>query len=141
MLSGRSGSESSLRDKTAVLAQWAHMIADIAQVEPLPLRLCLGCVRLADADGGAITLAYTRTERVTLCATDETAARLEDLQDVLGQGTGPDAYRTGQTVTASLDSPAAVSPESGSSCEPAEGSAAEQALERALAVMVTGSRG
>jgi ANTAR domain/GAF domain len=107
MLSERSGIESLLRDKSAVLAQWAQMIAGSASVQPLPLRLCLACVRLADADGGAITLAYTRTERVTLCVTDETAARLEDLQDVLGQGPGPDAYRTGQTVTASLGESAA----------------------------------
>jgi hypothetical protein len=107
MLMGRSGIESLVRDKSAVLAQWAQMIAGNASVEPLPLRLCLACVRLAGADGGAITLAYTRTERVTLCVTDETAARLEDLQDVLGQGPGPDAYRTGQTVATSLDSPAA----------------------------------
>jgi hypothetical protein len=107
MLMGRSGIESLLRDKTAVLAQWAQMIAGSASVEPLPLRLCLACVRLADADGGAITLAYTRTERVTLCVTDETAARLEDLQDVLGQGPGPDAYRTGETIAASLGSPEA----------------------------------
>ncbi len=83
------------------------MIADSGQVGPLPLRLCLACVRLADADGGAITLAYTRTERVTLCVTNETAARLEDLQDVLGQGPGPDAYRTGETVATGLDSSAA----------------------------------
>jgi hypothetical protein len=107
MLSGRSGIESLLREKTAVLTQWAQMIAGSASVEPLPLRLCLACVRLAGADGGAITLAYTRTERVTLCVTDETAARLEDLQDVLGQGPGPDAYRTGRTVASSLDGPAA----------------------------------
>jgi hypothetical protein len=83
------------------------MIAGSAEVEPLPLRLCLACIRLVGADGGAITLAYTRTERVTLCVTDETAARLEDLQDVLGQGPGPDAYRTGVTAVAPLGSPAA----------------------------------
>jgi hypothetical protein len=96
-----------LRNKSAVLAQWAQMIAGNAAVEPLPLRLCLACTRLVGADGGAITLAYTRNERVTLCVTDETAARLEDLQDVLGQGPGPDAYRTGVTVAAALSDPAA----------------------------------
>ena len=49
---------------------------------------------------------HGRTGRVTLCVTDETAGRLEDLQDVLGQGPGPDAYRTGRTVSTSLGSPA-----------------------------------
>jgi hypothetical protein len=104
MLSERPGIESLLRDKSAVLAQWAQMIAGSASVQPLPLRLCLACVRLVGADGAAITLAYTRTERLTLCATDQTAARLEDLQDVTGQGPGPDAYRTGAAVTSSLGS-------------------------------------
>jgi hypothetical protein len=95
-----------IRDKAAVLAQWAKVIASSARVEPLPLRLCLACARLLGADGGAITLAYTRAERVTLCATDDTAARLEDLQDVLGQGPGQEAYRSGQAVAATLASAA-----------------------------------
>ena len=49
----------------------------------------LGC------DGGAITIAYTQVERVTLCATDDTARLLEETQDVVGQGPGPDAFTTG----------------------------------------------
>lgn len=107
MLGGRSEIRLPVRDKAAVLARWAQMIAGSTAIEPLPLRLCLACVRLVDADGAAVTLSYTQTERVTLCVTDETAARLEDLQDVLGQGPGPDAYRTGETVATSLRSPAA----------------------------------
>src|SRR5580698_4651267 len=97
-----------VRDRTALLAQWAREIASSLLVQPLPLRLCLACARLLGADGGAITLAYTRSERVTLCATDDVAARLEDLQEVLGQGPGPDAYRSGQAVAAELASPAAA---------------------------------
>jgi ANTAR domain/GAF domain len=95
-------------DKSALLAQWAREIASSLLVQPLPLRLCLACARLLGADGGAITLAYTGSQRVTLCVTDEVAARLEDLQEVLGQGPGPDAYRSGQAVTAELGSAAAV---------------------------------
>lgn len=108
MLAARCGIELPLRDKSAVLTQWAQAIADSARVRPLPLRLCLACARLVGTDGGAITLAYTETERVTLCVTDETAARLEDLQDVLGQGPGPDAYRTGEAIAAPLGGPAAA---------------------------------
>jgi hypothetical protein len=91
--------------KSDVLVRWAQLIAGSAGVGPLPLRLCLACARLAGADGGAVTLAYTRTERVTLCVTDEAAGQLEDLQDVLGQGPGPDAYRTGRTASTLLGSP------------------------------------
>gem|GEM_PF-5575311 len=40
---------------------------------------------------------------VSDCATDEIAARLEDLQDVLGEEPGADAYTTGRMVRAALD--------------------------------------
>jgi hypothetical protein len=92
-------------DKAAVLAQLARAIAARDHQSPLPLRLCQACVEILDADGGAITLAYTGSERVTLCTTGPTAARLEDLQDVLGQGPGPTAYTSGEAVIARLDDP------------------------------------
>lgn len=62
---------------------------------PIPSRLCSFAARLLGCDGGAITMAYTHPERVTLCTTDETAKVLEDSQDVTGQGPGPDAFSTG----------------------------------------------
>jgi hypothetical protein len=90
-------------DKAAVLAQLARAIAARDHQSPLPLRLCEACVEILGADGAAITLAYTGSERVTLCTTDPAAARLEDLQDVLGQGPGPEAYTSGEAVVAHLD--------------------------------------
>ena len=62
---------------------------------PLPVRLCTSAARILECDGGAITMAYTRVERVTLCATDDTALALEEAQDVMGQGPGPDAFTSG----------------------------------------------
>lgn len=108
MLGRRSEIRLPVKNKAAVLVQWAQMIADSTSVQPLALRLCVACVRLVGADGAAITLACTRPERLTLCATDQTAARLEDLQDVTGQGPGPDAYRTGVAVITSLGRSAAA---------------------------------
>ena len=35
-------------------------------------------------------------ERVTLCTTDDTAQMLEEVQEVVGQGPGPDAFTTGE---------------------------------------------
>jgi hypothetical protein len=90
-------------DKAAVLAVLARAIASRSRQLSLPFRLCDGCSEILDTDGGAITLSYTGAERVTLCATDEAAARLEDLQDVLGQGPGRDAYVSGEAVIAHLD--------------------------------------
>jgi hypothetical protein len=57
------------------------------------------------ADGTAVTIDYVTPHRVTLCATNDTAARLEDLQDVLGQGPGPTAYTTGRQVRAHVGMP------------------------------------
>ena len=62
---------------------------------PVPWRLCACAATMLGCDGGAITMAYTRVERVTLCATDDTAQVLEEAQDVTGQGPGPDAFTTG----------------------------------------------
>lgn len=90
-----------MTDKALVLAALAQSIASDAQ-RPLPLRLCQACRDILDTDGGAITVAYSRPERATLCATDETAARLEDLQEVVGQGPGPDAFGSGEPVVAAL---------------------------------------
>ncbi len=62
---------------------------------PLPDRLCRAAASTLGCVGGAITIAYTHVERVTLCATDDTARLLEETQDVVGQGPGPDAFTTG----------------------------------------------
>ena len=62
---------------------------------PLATRLCRAATVVLDCDGGAITLAYTRPERVTLAATDDAALVIEEQQDVLGQGPGAEAFDTG----------------------------------------------
>ena len=62
---------------------------------PLPSRLGASAARVLDCEGAAITMAYTRPERVTVCTTDDTALILEEAQDVTGQGPGPDAFTTG----------------------------------------------
>jgi len=94
-----------MTDKATTLAHLARALAGRDRELPLPLRLCQSCAEILDADGAAITLAYTLPQRVTLCATDDVMARLEDLQEVLGQGPGPQAYATGKAVIARLDGP------------------------------------
>lgn len=86
-------------DRTTLLTRLARLIADDHPDEPLESRLCRAYLAILGGDGAAITLSYTNTDRVTLCTTDDAAARLEDLQEVLGEGPGPTAYRT-ETITA-----------------------------------------
>jgi hypothetical protein len=83
-------------DVDDLLTRLAQGLVDGADAgEPLPLRLCRSASRLLACDGGAITMAYTHVERVTLCATDDTALVLEEIQDVVAQGPGPDAFTAG----------------------------------------------
>jgi len=83
-------------DVDDLLARLAHGLAlGAADGLPLPDRLCRAAASTLGCDGGAITIAYTQVERVTLCTTDATARLLEETQDVVGLGPGPDAFTTG----------------------------------------------
>jgi hypothetical protein len=75
---------------------------------PLSTRLCDSYRQLAGADGAAITVRYEDPARVTLCATDDNSAKLEDLQDVLGEGPGHSAATSGQIELCLI--PAGASP-------------------------------
>jgi hypothetical protein len=85
-------------DKAAVLADLASVVAKQDAGRSLPERLCAAAVAIEGALGASLTIAYTTPYRVTLCSTDDLSARLEDLQDVLGQGPGPLAFSTGSQV-------------------------------------------
>lgn len=82
-----------VNDLLAGLAQ--DLALGAARGLPLPDRLCRAASSALGCDGGAITLAYTHVERVTLATTDEVALVLEQIQDVVGQGPGPDAFTSG----------------------------------------------
>jgi len=88
-----------------LLSRLAVAIASTPSSEPLSVRLCHACRDLAEADGAAITVAYTSPDRVTLCATDAVASRLEDLQDIIGEGPGRTAAVTGQIEVCPIPNP------------------------------------
>ncbi|MBO3085482.1 ANTAR domain-containing protein [Cellulomonas fengjieae] len=92
-----------MTDRMSVLAWLARVIADGSGDRPLAQRLCVACVEILDAHGVAITLASSRPERLTVWATDGTSARLEDLQDVLGEGPGQEAFDTNAVVITHID--------------------------------------
>ncbi|WP_374970608.1 ANTAR domain-containing protein [Terrabacter sp. BE26] len=85
-------------DERALLAALARAIAARGGTGSLAERLGRAATELMGAEGAAVTIAYTASHRVTLCETDDYAARPEDLQDVLGQGPGPTAYESGHQV-------------------------------------------
>jgi hypothetical protein len=82
-----------------LLVRLARTLARIAPEASMPVRLCAAYSELVGAEGGSISLDFSRTDRVILCATDERCARIEDAQDVLREGPSLDAFRTGVAVT------------------------------------------
>jgi hypothetical protein len=84
-----------VQSRATILSDLAREMARQKAGLPLAGRLCAAAESILGVDGVAVTLAYTSDERVTLCCTDDVATRVEDLQDVLGQGPGRDAFTTG----------------------------------------------
>ena len=74
-----------MADVDDLLARLAHGLArGAADGLPLPDRLCRAAVSTLGCDGGAITIAYTQVDRVTLCTTDDTerANRTCEVEDL-----------------------------------------------------------
>ncbi len=90
---------SSVPSRAEVLARLASLVAEAGTTRPLSWRLCDACRQLLHVDSAAITLNNSTVNRLTVAATDDVAARIEDLQDVLEEGPGWDAFNTGRMVT------------------------------------------
>ncbi|MDN5763204.1 MAG: ANTAR domain-containing protein [Microlunatus sp.] len=92
-----------MSDRAAVLASLARVVAASPSDEPLTRRMCRACVAILGVEGGSITLSYDTPQRITLCATDDLAERLDDLQEVIGEGPSYWAYAQGQQVHTEVD--------------------------------------
>lgn len=88
--------------RAEVTSRLADAVADAGSGVPLAHRLGETCRTILDGDGTAITLAYTLPQRITVCCTDPVIDSIENLQDVLGEGPGVDAYLTARTVVARI---------------------------------------
>ncbi len=90
-----------MADRPELILKLTHTVAALPPADPLPLRMCIAFVRILGARAGTISLGYASTERTVLCATDETASRYEDAQDLVREGPSLDAFRAGIVVTCS----------------------------------------
>jgi hypothetical protein len=61
-------------------------------------RLCREAITTVDVDGAGLSMMTSAGHRGTVCATDETARRIEDLQFALGEGPCFDAFTGGGPV-------------------------------------------
>src|SRR3954468_8657969 len=68
-----------------------------------PLGICRMAVRTLDITGAGISVMTTAGHRGTVCATDDIAGAIEDLQFSLGQGPCVDAFRNGPIMISDLD--------------------------------------
>lgn len=87
-----------MTEQAALLNRLTSVVAATRMQAPLPLRLCLALTEILGFDGGTMTIGFDAPTRTTLCATDERAERIEELQDVLREGPGLDAFRLGEVV-------------------------------------------
>lgn len=88
-------------DPSELLARLATAVAT-APGDDLVSRLGDAARRLLDADGVAIVVGTGQDDSELLHATDEVAAALADLHDVLGVGPAVEARRTGEPVVVDL---------------------------------------
>ena len=91
-------------DRAAIFGRLGRLVAAGDPIEQFAVRLCDASRRLVGGEGGSISINSDDNEaRMTLAATDEVAAQLESLQDILGEGPCREAYRQGEAVVTDLD--------------------------------------
>jgi hypothetical protein len=84
-------------DRLLLLEELARAVATPSGA-PAAERACRRAVDLLGAHGGVLTAAPGGPERPAACATDPVAARLGELEEMLGDGPGARAYREGRSV-------------------------------------------
>lgn len=82
------------------IGRFARVLATVHAVEPASSRLCEAGRLMLGADGAALTLMTGQQSMVVVASTNELAAQIEDLQDVVGEGPGRDAFATGAVQVA-----------------------------------------
>jgi hypothetical protein len=80
------------------LARWAGELR-LAGVSPGQVeRICSLCVDRLDVSGGGVSMMTVVGNRALVCATDDTAAAIEEMQFTLGEGPALDAVARSQPV-------------------------------------------
>jgi hypothetical protein len=70
-----------------------------------PLAICLLTVEALDVTGGGLSVMTPAGHRGTVCATDDVAAEIEELQFSLGEGPCVDAFHRGPVLIDDLSDP------------------------------------
>ncbi|MEL7978231.1 GAF and ANTAR domain-containing protein [Isoptericola sp. F-RaC21] len=90
-------------DASNLLGLLADTLARLDADMPLASRLCRACVEIFGAQSGALTLSPSPEERLVVSTSDGMSARIEDLQEVLGEGPGQLALEQDRLVVTRVD--------------------------------------
>lgn len=93
-----------MTDRATVTARLMTLAASSAPDGHLAAGLGAATQRVLGVGGVAITVRNTTAQRTTVYLTDEIMTRLEDLQDVTGEGPCLDAYRHSTYFAAAIES-------------------------------------
>ena len=91
-----------------LVGRLTQAVRQLGESHPLTWRACHAIRDMLGVDGASITIENSSIARVTLCATDETAGWLENLQDVLQEGPCRAAFDSDLPNQTRLDREAAV---------------------------------
>jgi hypothetical protein len=90
-------------EQASLLSRLTQVVATTPADAPLTHRLCLALAQVAGLDGGTMTVGYSTPARTMLCASDDVAAEIEELQEFSREGPGLDAHRLGEVVYAEIE--------------------------------------
>ncbi|MGF0118491.1 GAF and ANTAR domain-containing protein [Promicromonospora sp. Marseille-Q5078] len=90
-------------DASHLLGLLADTLARIDGDMTLAARLCRACVEILGAEGGALTVSPSPDERLVVSTSDGMSARIEDLQEVLGEGPAQLALEQDRLVVMPID--------------------------------------
>lgn len=91
-----------------LLGLFARTLSTVDADLSVAARMCRACVTVLGAQGGTLTLSAGPGEQLTVTTSDRTAAEIESLQEVLGEGPGRQALLDDRIVVAPLrDAPVA----------------------------------
>lgn len=85
-------------EQAVLLGRLTRVVANTPPAAPLTHRLCLAMAEITGLTGGSMTVGLSTPSRATLCATDELAERIEELQDIAREGPALEAYRLGRVI-------------------------------------------
>lgn len=85
-------------EQAVLLRRLTEVVAATTQTAPLTQRLCLAVAEIVGLDGASMTIGFAAPSRTTLCATDEVAERIDELQEIAREGPALDAHRLGRVV-------------------------------------------